>query len=127
MSCRIGILKGGKVKTVFVAYPQSAIVVIEILNKFYTKESDVLELMRLGDIYDLSDSIENTKFFCRDKEEPLEVCMCVEEEAETLKDIKTDISPVDFYAVFNKKWNICKSYTDNWRKTKKLKNDKSLF
>lgn len=114
MSVRIGIAKNKIVKTVFSTYPNNIMKVSEILNTYYKKDSEIEELINLGDIYELNNNIQLTKFFNRDKGDYEEACKYFIDNVENLKDINTFNSPVDYYIIWNKKWYICEAYTKNW-------------
>lgn len=122
MSVRIGILREGRLKTVYLFDETKIKDVCELLNDNFKKISNIEDLIQNGDIVGLGKSVEKSSFYHRDKGEDYELCKPYEEEVNSLEEIDTGRSPVDYYLVWINKWNICEAYTNDWTTVTKFLN-----
>lgn len=113
MSARIGIIKDGELKTVYLNYPLSVTALVALLKDNYTKTGSVEKLFDKGDIHTLKSTIEDTVYFV-DKGDPEDAVKPFIEECEDLENVNTDRSPVDYYVIWTNKWNVCEAYTSQW-------------
>lgn len=122
MSVRIGILREGRLKTVYLFNETKIKDICELLNDNFKKISNIEDLIQNGDIVGLGKSVEKSSFYHRDKGEAYELCKPYEEEVNSLEEIDTGRSPVDYYLVWTNKWNICETYTNDWTTVTKFLN-----
>ena len=69
MSVRIGILREGRLKTVYLFDETKIKDVCELLNDNFKKISNIEDLIQNGDIVGLGKSVEKSSFYHRDKGE----------------------------------------------------------
>ena len=58
MGFRIGVLKNNTLNTIFAYHPQNIVQLSKLLKDHYTKLSDIEELISLGDIHSLKETVE---------------------------------------------------------------------
>lgn len=122
MNARLGILKNNEFTSVYLYQYKDIKSLCTLLKDYYKKESDILELFKMGDIFYLSKDLNTSNFYSRDQKDPFEACMPIMEKEDSLEKINTSSSPVDYYLVFTNKWNICESYNSNWTSVVKFLN-----
>ena len=84
--------------------------------------SDIEELVSLGDIHSLKETVDSTVFYHRDKDDPFNLCAPCVEDCSTLDEVDVYRSPVDYYLVWTNKWNICEVNSENWTSVTKFLN-----
>jgi hypothetical protein len=126
MNLRIGAISSKNIfKSVFVnVFEKDSIIdIIKRVENYKPKE--FRELLELGDINHLRESIEKTVFYHRDKGDPMIACEPVLDIDVTKPlDIDIEASPVDYYIVlFNSRYYISEAFNANWRTLKKFIKD----
>ena len=111
MSARIGILQNGILKTSYLFGSTDSKKLSLLLRDNYKKDSEINNLIIEGDISNLTENIETSRFFHRDCNEPWEACQYYSEEINELSDI-SNFSPVDYYFIWTNKWNVYEVYAE---------------
>ena len=129
MSLRLGLITNDKLKSVYVnTFDRDSMELIFYRLRKYSQQ-ELSDLLDLGDINHLDESVAKTRFYHRDMGEELELCEpVIEDNVTTWEDIDTDRSPVDYYIVmkdnklkitecFGRKWLSLKQW-ERWRLNK---------